>query len=156
MKTRMFLTIMVLLVPGLRMCRAYTLWDTGYHEIVDGDVYLEIFMRNDARATMFGGDVFKVETRHTSSFEMRGGEMDLLYLHDDSAISLYGGSLTDLAATDDSSVSIYAYDVVHHATGGGYDDGWLEGKYIGDDSYFSFTLVFANTISHHYCPVVEI
>jgi len=146
--------------------RADTIWTEGHHEIVDDDVYNEIWMSNGATATMFGGDVFKLETSNTSSFDMRGGEMNLLYTNDDSLIdiyggntnvigafddsiiSIYGGSLTGLGAVNNSLINIYAYDLVHHPTGGSNYNGWVEGKYFANDLYFSFSLIQEDSFSH--------
>lgn len=165
MKTKMMGLIVVALSCSFSV-QADEIWDSGYHEIVAGDVYNEIWMSNDATAIMFGGDVFKVETFHTSSFEMRGGEMDILVTHDDSEVDIYGesmgsmyifddsmidifsGSLVALGAVGNSVINLYAYGVVHHATDGSNYNGWVEGRYYADDVYFSFDLLQENSFLH--------
>ena len=147
MKTKMMGLIVVALSCSFSV-QADEIWDSGHHEIFDDDVYNEIWMSNDATATMFGGDVFKVETFHTSSFDMRGGEMDILYVQNDSIIYIYNGSLLDIGIIENGVVNLHAYDVVHHSTGGGHFNGWIEGKYFSNDSYFSYNLIHADSFSH--------
>jgi len=142
----LFLLVVLLIVSP--SAQADEVWNTGHHEIVDGDVYGEIWMYIDATADMFGGEVYKLETFGTTSFDMRGGQMDKLYVHGNSIASIYDGSLDTLGAIDNSSVYLYAYDIIHHPTGGHFDRGWLEGKYYSNDSYFSFDLNHTGTIDH--------
>ena len=159
---------LLMMVVLLWICptQADEYWDSGHHEIVDGDIYNEIWMSNDATATMFGGDVFKLETHNISFFDMHGGEMDILSTHDDSEIDIYGDSigtmyiydnstinifsfsLTGLGAVGNSSINLYAYDVFHHTTGGSNHNGWVEGNFLADDVYFSFDLLQEDSFLH--------
>jgi len=123
-------------------------WTSGHHVILDGDVYGEIWMYNDARATMFGGEAYKLESFGTTAFDMLNGEMELLYVHDNSTARIYGGSVGGLGATENAVIELYAYDIIHHATGGRFDRGWVEGRYFADDSYFSFDLNHLDTFLH--------
>jgi hypothetical protein len=45
-------------------------------------------------------------------------------------------------------LNLYAYDVTYHETGGYYDRGWIEGRYIDDDLYFNFDFVESDSFSH--------
>jgi hypothetical protein len=74
--------------------RADTVWDSGHHEILDGETYNEIWLLNDATADMLGGDVFQLGTLDTSRFNMFGGTMDILMVRYDSIVNIYGGTLS--------------------------------------------------------------
>ena len=114
-------------------------WTEGYHQINPGDVYGEIWMENDATADMFGGDVFQLGALDSSRFDMFGGMMDYLLVRHDSIINIHGGTLSDLVIYDENGlVNLFAYDVAYHPTGGG--EGWLGGKYLIDDQYFTFNV----------------
>ncbi|MHA2404325.1 MAG: PEP-CTERM sorting domain-containing protein [Candidatus Kariarchaeaceae archaeon] len=146
MKTKI-LTILIMLF-GACQVQADTVWESGHHEINDGDLYGEIWMHNDATADMWGGDVFKLEMFDTSVFDMIGGAMDLLGMRNDSVTYIRGGELGALGAIDDSIANLYAYDVIHHLTGGHFDCGWVEGKYYLDGTSFNFDLWSQNTYQH--------
>ena len=148
MKTKIITILAATLLAGISQAQADTVWLSGYHEIIDGDIYTEIWMYNDATADMFGGDVFKLETFNVTGFDMFTGVMDILDVHDNSTINIHGGSLGTLGAADDSSVNLYAYDVTYHPTGGYYDRGWVEGKYLADDLSFTFDLIHMDSLSH--------
>lgn len=147
MKTKILILLVSLSVMAIG-ARADTVWDSGHHEIFEGDEYWEIYIYNNATADMFGGNVYKVETFVESIFDFIGGEMDLLYVHESSDVNIYGGILSGLGAIENSTVNLYAYNVVHHPTGGHFNRGWIEGLYLSDDSYFSFNLDDTNTFSH--------
>ena len=68
MKTKI-LSIVLMLLTGVSIAQSDEVWNTGYHEILGGDVYGEIYMYNDATAAMFGGDVFKIETHDLTHFD---------------------------------------------------------------------------------------
>jgi len=144
---KIILTILVVLA-GAYPAQADTVWLSGHHEIVDGDVYGEIYMYNDATATMFGGDVYKLETYDYSTFDVIDGIMGLLYVHENSTVNIHGCDLYALGATGVALVNLYAYDVIYHPTGGHFDRGWIEGKYVVDDIPFSFDLNHLDTFSH--------
>jgi len=63
-------------------------------------------------------------------------------------VNAYGGNLNRLGITDNGLLNLYAYDVICHATGGLYDRGWIEGKYISSDLYFNIDFVELGTCSH--------
>jgi hypothetical protein len=148
MKTKIITIVAAVVLAVVGPAQADTVWLSGHHEIVDGDVYTEIWMYNDATADMFGGDVFKLETFDITGFDMFTGVMDILDVHDNSTINIHGGILGTLGAADDSSVNLYAYDVIYHPTGGYYGRGWLEGKYLDNDLHFSYDLIHMDSISH--------
>lgn len=148
MKTKIIKFAAAVIFLAFYPAQADTVWTSGHHDILPGDVYAEIWMYDDATATMLGGDVYKVETFGQSAFDMLGGHMDLLYVHDNTTIDIYAGSLGALGVVDDGSVQLYAYDVIYYPTGGGYDRGWVEGKYLLNDLAFSFDLDDLSTFSH--------
>jgi hypothetical protein len=149
MVTKKILTILVVpMLLGVCPVKADTVWTSGHHEIYDGNSYTEIWMYNDATATMFGGDVYKLEAFDASTFDMLGGVMDLLGISNNSIAFIRGGNLDALGAGDNSIANLYAYDVVHHTTGGHFDCGWVEGKYYLDGTSFNFDLWGQNTYQH--------
>jgi|GEM_PF-4087699 len=105
MKTKILSMIVVILSCSFS-AHADEFWYSGHHDIIDGDIYNEIWMYNDSSATMWGGDVFKIETFGISSFDMHDGEMDILTTHNDSMISIYGGDIGALHAFDDTTSNI--------------------------------------------------
>jgi len=148
MKTKIITILAAVILAGVCPIKADTVWETGYHEIYDGDVYHEIWMYNDATADMFGGDVYKLEMFDTSAFDMLGGVMDIIIMRNNSVSYIRGGNLGALASIENSSVYLYAYDVIHHPTGGHYDGGWVEGKYYLDGASFDFDLGAQYTYQH--------
>ena len=128
--------------------QADTVWLSGHHEIVDGDVYGEIWMYNDCTLDILGGDIYRLAVYDTTVTDWFAGEMTALWTRNDSIVNIYGGDLEHLWADDDSSVYIYAYDVIHHPTGGHFDRGWVEGKYIDNDSFFVLDLGGLDSFSH--------
>jgi hypothetical protein len=148
MKTKINMIIAVLMSIGVYPIKVDTVWSSGDHVILDGDNYFEIWMYDDSIATMFGGDVYKLEAFDTSSFNVLDGEIDRLYVHDDSTINIFGGTLYTLKATQNSSAYIYAYDVTYDPLGGGYGKGWLTGRYISNNDTFGFSLFSQDNYSH--------
>jgi hypothetical protein len=128
--------------------KADTVWTSGHHEIFPGDFYGEIWMESDATATMIGGEVYKLEAFDQSMFDLLGGQIELLIGHEYSRISIYGGSVGALGVVDNGSVDLYAYDVIYYPSGGHFDNGWVEGRYLVNDLPFSFDLGAAETLSH--------
>lgn len=145
------LTILAVVVfLGVCPVKADTVWETGHHEIFDGDVYGEIWMLNDSTADMLGGDVFQLGALDASRFNMFAGMMDILMVRYDSVVNIYGGTLGSLNVYPDENglVNLYAYDVVYHPTGGGgYDYPWMGGRYLSNDQNFAFMLA-PSALSH--------
>jgi len=148
MKTKIVILIALIGFLEAYPIQADTVWIGGHHDILETDVYGEIYMYNEATATMIGGEVYKLETYDVTAFDMLGGEMELLYVHDDTTINIYGGTVGGLGATENAFVDLYAYDVIHHPTDGHFDRGWIEGKYLLNDSSFTFDLDDLGTYSH--------
>lgn len=155
MKTKICLMIIAIILLGAASSQADTVWLSGHHEIINGDVYGEIYIYNDATLDILSGEVYKLETFDITVTNRDAGEMDRLYTHDDSTANIFGGTLYTLEATENSLVYIYAYDVTYDPTGGGYGNGWLEGTYYSDDSRFGFSLFSQDTYSHiNVIPVI--
>lgn len=148
MKTKVFLIIVLTILIGVCSVQADTVWTTGHHEILDGDVYTEIYMYNEATASMLGGDVFKLELFDITMVSIFDGELTDLRLHDNSIGDLYGSDLNRLGITENGLLNLYAYDVTYHETGGHYDRGWIEGRYINNNLYFNFDFVEPDSFSH--------
>lgn len=148
MKTKFLIGAALVVLLGGYAVQADTVWTSGHHDIVDGELYGEIYIYNDVTVDIWGGDIYKLETYDVTVTDWYDGEMDLLYVHDDTFINIYGGSLGALGATENAWVELYAYDVIHHPTGGHFDRGWVEGKYLLNDLYFTFDLNHLDTFSH--------
>jgi hypothetical protein len=127
---------------------ADTVWESGHHEINDGDIYGEIWMYNDCTLDIFGGDIYRLTAYDTTITDWYDGVMDDLWVRDYSTVNIYGGVLDTLVATENSVINLFAYDVICHPTGGYYDRGWVEGKYLDNDLYFSYDLIHMDSISH--------
>lgn len=133
---------------GISPVWADTEWDSGHHDIWDGDIYGEILMTNNATADMWGGDVYRVATLNSSNFNMYGGTMDYFLIRDNSIVNIYGGDLSRLMMYDENGlVNLYAKDVVYHTTGGYWNNVWVEGLYL-NDVHFDFDIPSIEVSSH--------
>jgi hypothetical protein len=150
MKTKTITMLSVITLIGTFPVRADIFWDGGYHMVIDGDEYGEIFMQNDAVADILGGSIIKLETWDFSLANIYAGEIDWLFTNESSIINIYGGKLDWLGSWTDSSVNVYAYDVVYHPTGGGVygNKAWIEGTYFIENIPFSFLFYNEEAYSH--------
>lgn len=148
MKTKICIIIVLTILIGVCPAQADTVWLSGHHEIIDGDLYGEIYIYNDVTLDMFGGEVYKLETFNVSAFDMLNGQMDMLLAWDDSTVDIFGGDLGVLLSAESSSVYLYAYDVIYSPDGGDWSGGQLMGKYYSDDTLFSVDLMSPETYSH--------
>jgi hypothetical protein len=139
MKTKIWPIIVALVVLGVSPVQATT-WTEGHYEIVDTNVYGEIYIYNDVTVDMFGGEVGKLETFDVTVTDWYAGGMTELFTNDDSIVNIYGGQLSRLQADENSVIKLYAYDVTHTTAGGYWDAGQLMGKYYNDNSNFAFDL----------------
>jgi len=147
MKTKIITIVAAVMLLEIGTVQADTVWISGHHEIVDGDVYGEIWMYNDCTLDILGGEIFRLAAYDTTFTDWFAGQMGTLWAEGGSIVNIYGGDLGDLWATDNSSVILYAYDVTHTTKGGYWDDGQVYGKYYLDDSPFSFDL-YRDAYSH--------
>ncbi len=145
---RKIILVILIMLAGAYPVQADTVWTSGHYEILEDDLYGEIYMYNDVTATMFGGDVYKLETFDTTAFDIYSGQMDVLSVYDSSIVNIYGGIVEQLMGYDNSLVNLYAYDTVYDSTGGYAGRGRLEGRYIISDSFFSIDLNPTDTIGH--------
>ena len=150
--------MVVLFLPGgLSRAGEDVLWIDYHLDINDGDSYGELFVGDPGSVDMYGGTILvKLQfggsttgniyggemdwlwTWHDAEVNIYGGEIDWLWTDDESVVNIYGGSLNVLASFPDSTVYLYAYDTAYHPDGGLDNGPWIEGKYLGDDSAFSF------------------
>jgi hypothetical protein len=131
--------------------RADTVWDSGHHEIVDGDVYGELYLENDCTLDILGGDIYRLAAYNTTVTNWYDGQMDALWARNDSVINIFGGNLDFLWAAENSCVNLSAYDVVVTNTGGIYDQGYAAGYFYSNNEPFYFdisqdTYLHINTI----------
>jgi hypothetical protein len=138
----------VITLLGVCPVQADTVWTSGHHEILDGDLYHEIWMHNDCTLDIFGGEIYRLAAYDTTVTNWYNGQMDALWANDNCIVNIHGGILGELAAVDNSLVNFYAYDVVITHTGGFWEDGQVTGRYYVDDSSFIFDLWGQNTYSH--------
>jgi hypothetical protein len=162
----MAITAAVMLL-GVCPVQADTEWYSGHHVITDdNEPFGEIYIYNTVTLDILGGDIFRLDTYDTTITNWYDGQMDTLKTHDDSIVNIYGGSLDILREAENSVVSLYggslgrfasdqngflnlyAYDVIHHTTGGYWNGGWVEGRYLNDNSYFDFDIPDDDTFLH--------
>jgi len=148
MKTKIFTILAVVMLFAVCPVQADTVWTSGHHEIFDGDVYGEIWMYNDCTLDIFSGEVSRLAAYDVTVTDWFGGQMLILWARDNSIINIYGGTLGDLWVAESSLVNLYAYDVISHPTGGYYNLGWIEGRYLNSDLYFEFDFAGQDTGSH--------
>ncbi len=165
MKTKIKTVITIILL--LCTCPVIaTTWTSGHHEIYDGDEYWEVEIYNDVTVDIFGGKIgslwtfdttltnwyagqmIELRVRDDSIVNIYGGSLDILGASENSLVNLYSGNLSRLGIEDNSLLNLYAYDVVCYPTGGLYDRGWIEGRYISSDLYFNIDFVKLGTCSH--------
>jgi hypothetical protein len=131
----------VVMLLGYYPVLAGVWWESGHLEINEGDIYDgEFFMIDHGSVDVFGGVIGKLETMDYSTGNIYGGKIDMLWTGDDTIVNIYGGALDWLACFPNSEVRLYAHDTIYHPEGGLYDNPWLEGKYLRDNSTFYFTL----------------
>lgn len=140
------LVILVLCFAGI--AQADTVWDSGYHQILASETYGEVWMYNDCTLDIFGGNIFRLAAYDTTYTNWYSGKMIELWALGSSIVNLYGGSLNRFDSDQNGELNLYAYDVVYHTTGGYWDGGWVEGRYLNDNSYFDFDIPGQETISH--------
>lgn len=150
---RAFLLNLVFLFFVVCPVQADTIWESGHHEINDGDVYGEIWMYNDCTLDIWGGDIYRLAAHDATVTNWYDGTMITLWVNNNSIVNIYGGSLGKLAAIDNGLIYLYAYDVMHTTTGGYYGFGQVMGKFYSDDSAFYFDLMTPETYQHiHIVP----
>jgi len=144
MKTKVFRTIyglailVVVIILGFCPVQADTVWTSGHHEILNGDVYGEIWMYNDTTAGMWGGEVYQLTLFDSCEFTMFDGTMTWLRSGGNSIANLFGGDLDKLDIGESAILYLCAYDVQYHSTGGYWNGGWVDGYYFETDNYFAF------------------
>jgi len=136
---------------GVCPVKADTVWTSGHYEIVDGDLYGEIWMHNDCTLDIFGGEIGRLAAYDITLTNWYDGQMDTLWARDNSIVNIFGGSLDGLWAAENSRVNLFAYDVVVMDTGGRFDQGYVTGKFYSNDEPFYFdisqdTYLHINTI----------
>jgi len=140
MKTKIITIVAGLILLGTHLVKADLVFDTGYNTFDDDDPYYdEVWVKNDAHLDVLGGAMGKLEFKEDSSGNIFGGEMDWLWTVDNVVVNIHGGTFNMLASFPESTVYLYAYDIAYHPDGGLSNQPWLEGKYLYDNSPFSFT-----------------
>ena len=79
------------------------------------------------------------------------GYIDLQYMlaiQGDSTANIYGGTFDLFASGSNAIAYLYAYEVTYHPTGGTTNDGWIEGRYYSDDTYFAFSFYTGASYEH--------
>ena len=148
MKTKIK-TVIIMLILFSACPAGAVIWTEGYHQMVAGENYGESAIYNDVKLDIFGGDILHVYAFNSTTTNWYEGQMYYFLAHDNSVVNIYGGGLLiGLGAGDNSQVNLYAYDIQYHLTGGHWDDGWIEGRYLVTNNYFAFDLWGQDTYSH--------
>jgi len=143
-----FLSVLALAFLPVNL-QAGTVWESGHHEIFDGDVYAEIGIYNDVRLDIFGGDIGYVWAFNDTITNWYGGQMNYFVANDNSIVNIYGGTINiGLGGGDNSEINLYAYDISITHTGGHWDVGQVTGKYYANDTSFIFDLWGPDTYLH--------
>ena len=169
MKIKAILTIlMCLFIYLMYPVKTEASWTEGHYEIYPGDVYGELEIYNDVTLDIFGGDIYQLYTFDTTLTNFYDGTIDYLWSRENSIVSIYDGVINMLGLRENSIVNLYgghvatftahpsefailklyAYDVTYHTSGGYWNDGWIEGKYILYDQPFRFDIYGDDSFSH--------
>jgi len=143
MKTKIITLVAVVMVLGVCPVQADTVWTSGHHEVVDGDIYGEIWMYNDCTLDILGGDIYRLAAYDSTFTNWYDGEMVTLWAHNESIVNIYGGQLGDLWAAEKSYVYLYAYDVTLDDT-----EYILSGRYYSSNNFFSIDVHNQDIYSH--------
>jgi hypothetical protein len=147
MKTKIITLMAMIFLLGTHLLKADLVFDSGYNTFDDDDpYYAEVWVINEAQLDVLGGEMGKLEFQDNSSGNIFGGEMDWLWTDDNAVVNIYRATLNMLASRPESTVYLYAYDVVYHPDGGLNNQPWMEGKYISDDTPFSFSFYYESSV----------
>jgi hypothetical protein len=139
-------------ILGILLCfcpaKADVVWEEGYHQINSSDHYGEIWMYNDCKLDILGGDIARLAVYDTTITNWYNGKMIELWMNNNSVVHLFGGLLDRLDIGDDSILNLHAYDVLYHPTGGYWGGGWIEGRYLESNYHFDFDIRSESAISH--------
>jgi len=92
-------------------------------------------------------DISILRSRGSSVSEVTGGIIDILSASEFGTVNIYNANITDyLAAGNDGTINIFGYDLVKLSTGGGYEEGLVNGFWM-DDTPFSIDLNGSETYS---------
>ncbi|MBA7629097.1 hypothetical protein ES703_36595 [subsurface metagenome] len=168
MKTKVIITFLVILILcGVNSVQADVVWTEGYHQYGNEDFHEHVSIYNDVRLDIDGGVIGYLDTFNTTLTNWFDGNINYLRVHDSSIINISGGELSIVLSSDgngsinlyqsslikavslgDNAVlNLYAKEVIHSITGGHYDDGWIEGKYISNNQYFHIDMI-QDSFSH--------
>jgi hypothetical protein len=126
-----------------------TSWDSGHHELVDGNSYGEVRIYNDVILDIYGGGISYVFAYDNTLTNWYDGEMGYFVTDNNSTANIYGGVLDiGLGAAGNSIVNLYAHDVIITDIGGYWDTGQLTGKYNLNNQQFTFDLWGSDTYTH--------
>jgi hypothetical protein len=141
-------TVIITLILFYTCPAGATVWTEGYHQINIGEVYGEVWIQNDVKLDIFGGDISQLGALNNTITNWYDGEMGYLLSRDNSIVNIYGGSLNFLVPDENSQINLHAYDVT-------YNDltHIIEGNYYKDNSHFGFK-VFPDLNGYSHIVVV--
>jgi len=140
MKTKIITIVAGLILLGTHLVKADLIFDTGYNVFDDTSGYYdEVAVISDAHLDVLGGEMGALFFRDSSSGNIFGGEMGWLHSDENAVVNIYRATFDVLSSFPESTVYLYAYDIAYHPDGGLSNQPWLEGKYLYDNSPFSFT-----------------
>jgi len=134
---------------------AHEVWviNNAVLDVVGGEI-VKLGTQNFAAVNLYGGTIESLRMGEAigdkSVVNIWGGDIDRLRASDDTVVNLWAGAVNWVGAYENAVVNLYAYDVRLHFPAGHHDSGWLEGKFIIDDSYFRFAFgdPDPDTLSH--------
>jgi hypothetical protein len=150
MKTKIITIVAVTLLAGICPVGASMIFlDSGHYVWTDADPYYdEVFLENDASLDFLSGSIGQLTTRDKSLANIEGGQMYGLHTVNDSFVHYQAGLIDYISASHDTTVFLYAYDVIYDPTGGAAGNGFIEGYFLKDDTYFGFSCLNEGTYSH--------
>jgi len=150
MKTKMITFVVATLLAVICPVSASMIFlDSGHYVWTDADPYYdEVFLENDASLDFLSGSIGQLSTRDESLSNIEGGQMLSLSTFNNSLVHYQAGLIDYISASHDTIVFLYAYDVIYDPTGGAAGNGYIEGYFLKDDTYFGFSCLNEGTYSH--------
>jgi hypothetical protein len=114
--------------------------DLSTSNIYGGQIYGEIWARNQSTVNITNGLVNWVNGFDQSLIDISGGDIFALKAIGDSEINISGGQITErIIAEEYSTINFYGYGFNYNPTGGEWNGGQLTG-FWSDDTPFSIDL----------------
>jgi hypothetical protein len=140
-------TVIITLILFYTCPAGAVIWTEGYHQMVPGESYGESAIYNDVRLDIYGGSIIYVVAYDSTITNWYDGQMNYFAAGGNSIVNIYGGFMNRLDIGENAILNLNAKDVQYHPTGGYWNGGWIEGKYL-NNNYFDFDVRNENALSH--------